>query len=93
MKSLESRTEDRRVGLRDGETVEINLESSNGSQGDWGGCLGTVLRGGVPLKNEASPEETPDEDPENTSPSLSLSSNPTPGETGSVSQPDRGCEG
>lgn len=92
VKSLERRTEGWRVGLRDRETVE-----SDGSQEESDGSAatvvpdgsGTIWRGGVSLNTEGSPEET-DEDPDNKSPSLSLSSNPTPGETGSVSQPDRG---
>lgn len=97
MKSLERRTEGWRVGLRDRETVE-----SNGSQEDSDGSAATVVpdgsgivwRGGVSLNTKGSPEETDEyEDPDNISPSLSLSSNPTPGKTGSVSQPDRGCEG
>lgn len=90
VKSLERRTEGWRVGDR--ETVE-----SDGSQEDSDDSAatvvvpdgsGTVCRGGVSLNTEGSPEET-DEDPDNKSPSLS--SNPTPGKTGS--QPDRGCEG
>lgn len=97
VKSLERRTEGWRVGLRDRETVE-----SDGSQENSDGSATTVVpdgsstvwRGGVLLNTEGSPEETAeDPDPDNKSPSLSLSSNPTPGKTGSVSQPDRGCEG
>lgn len=97
VKSLERMTEGSRVGLRDRETVE-----SDGSQADSDGSAatvvpdgsGTVWRGEVSLNSEGSPEETDeDKDPDNKSPSLSLSLNPTPGETGLVSQPDRGSEG
>lgn len=91
VKSLERRTEGWRVGLKD--TVE-----SDGSQEDSDGSAvtampdGYIRRGGVSLNTEGSPEES-DEDPDNKSPSLSLSLNPTPGETGLVSQLDRGCKG
>lgn len=92
VKSLERRTEGWRVELRD--TVE-----SDGSQEDSDGSEATampdgyVLRGGVSLNTEGSPEAEDDPDNKSPSPSLSLSSNPTPGETGLVSQLDRGCEG
>ena len=95
VKSLERRTEGWRVGLRDRETVEsVGSQEDSDSSGamDVPDGSGTVWRGGVSLNNEGSPEET-DEDPDNKSPSLSLSSYPTPGETGLASQPDRGCEG
>lgn len=96
VKSLERKTEGWRVELGDRETVE-----SDGSQEDLVSSavmvvpdIGIVWRGGVSLNTKGSPEETVKvEDPDNKSPWLSLPSNPTPGETGLVSQPDRGCEG
>lgn len=101
VKSLERRTEGWRVGLRDRETVDSDRSQENSDSSAATAVpdgSGTVWRGGVPLNTEGSPEvtngdEDPDPDPDNRSTSLSLSSNPTPWETGSVSQPDRGCEG
>lgn len=91
VKSLESRTEGWRVGLRDRETVESD-RSQEDSEGSASTVVpdasGTVWRGGVSLNTEGSPEET-DEDPDNKSPLLSLSLNLTLGETRSSSQPDR----
>lgn len=92
-KSLERRTEGWRVGLRDRETEsdvsQVDSEASAVPDGS-----GNIWSGGVSLNTEVSPEEDDeDQDPDTKSPSLSLSSNPTPGRTGSVSQPDRGCKG
>lgn len=84
------------MGLTDREIVE-----SDGSQEESEGSAATVVpdgsgtawRGGVSINTDGSPEETDvDEDPDN-SPSLSLSSNSTPGKTECVTQPDRGSEG
>lgn len=97
VKSLERKTEGWRVGLIDREIVE-----SDGSQEESEGSAatvvpdgsGTIWRGGVSINTDESPEETDeDEDPDNNSPSLSILSNPTPGKTVSVSQPDKGSEG
>lgn len=76
---------DRESVERDGSQEDLDgSEATDGS--------GNVCKGGVPLKTERSPEDcVKEEDLDNKSPSLSLSSNPTPG---SVTQPDRGgCEG
>lgn len=79
VKSLERRTEGWRVS---GGSQEDSMVVPGGS--------GIVWRGGVRLNPEGFPEET---DPDAKSPRLSRPSKPTPGEMGSVSQPDRGCEG
>lgn len=92
VKSLARRTD----GWRDRETVESDRSQDDSGASGVGVApdgSGISRRGGVLLNTDGSRGDSGGvEELDDNSPRLSLASNPTPGETGLVSQPDRGCE-